>query len=82
MEYRTLGRSGLMVAPLCLGTMNFGGPTDEAESLRLIGIAGDAQCELTVFVTARLDLFAEYDKSHGGGGEDEGPGDQEAAPTA
>ncbi len=42
MEYRTLGRSGLMVAPLCLGTMNFGGPTDEAESLRLIGIAGDA----------------------------------------
>ncbi len=42
MEYRTLGRSGLQVSPLCLGAMNFGGPTDEAESLRLIGICGDA----------------------------------------
>ena len=42
MDYRTLGRNGLMVSPLCLGTMNFGGPTDEAESLRLIGIAADA----------------------------------------
>ena len=26
MDYRNLGRSGLRVSPLCLGTMNFGGP--------------------------------------------------------
>ena len=32
MEYRKLGRSGLKVSPLCLGTMMFGGPTDEADS--------------------------------------------------
>jgi len=42
MKYIPLGRSGLMVSPLCLGTMNFGGPTDEAESLRLIGISAEA----------------------------------------
>jgi len=32
MDYRTLGRSGLKVSKLCLGTMMFGGPTDEAAS--------------------------------------------------
>jgi aryl-alcohol dehydrogenase (NADP+) len=42
MEYRNLGRSGLKVSPLCLGTMNFGGPTDEATSVRIIGRARDA----------------------------------------
>ena len=42
MEYRNLGRSGLRVSPLCLGTMNFGGPTDEATSARIIGQAADA----------------------------------------
>lgn len=42
MELVRLGSSGLRVSPLCLGTMMFGGPTDEAESVRLIGIARDA----------------------------------------
>src|SRR5512138_3271092 len=32
MEYRKLGRSGVLVSPLCLGAMNFGGPTSEADS--------------------------------------------------
>ena len=32
MEYRKLGRSGLKVSPLCLGTMMFGGPTTEADA--------------------------------------------------
>ncbi len=36
MEYRILGRSGLKVSPLCLGTMNFGGPTPEAEAGQII----------------------------------------------
>jgi aryl-alcohol dehydrogenase (NADP+) len=41
MKYRTLGRSGLKVSPLCLGTMNFGGPTDEATAARIIARARD-----------------------------------------
>jgi len=36
MEYRRLGRSGVLVSPLCLGTMNFGGSTDEAESFAIM----------------------------------------------
>jgi aryl-alcohol dehydrogenase (NADP+) len=35
-QYRTLGRNGLRVSPLCLGTMMFGGETDEATSGRII----------------------------------------------
>ena len=35
MQYRQLGRSGLKVSPICLGTMMFGGPTDEATSGRI-----------------------------------------------
>jgi aryl-alcohol dehydrogenase-like predicted oxidoreductase len=42
MEYRTLGRSGLTVSPLCLGTMNFGGPTDAQTAQRIITGARDA----------------------------------------
>ncbi len=42
MEYRTLGRSGLSVSRLCLGTMMFGGPTDAATSNRLIARAAEA----------------------------------------
>lgn len=36
MEYRTLGRSGVKVSPLCLGTMNFGGVTPADESVAII----------------------------------------------
>ena len=36
MEYRALGRTGLKVSQLCLGTMMFGGKTDEQESFRII----------------------------------------------
>ena len=36
MEYRMLGRSGVLVSPLCLGTMNFGGPTNEADSFAIM----------------------------------------------
>jgi len=42
MNYRQLGRSGLKVSPICLGTMMFGGPTDEATSARIIAKARDA----------------------------------------
>jgi aryl-alcohol dehydrogenase-like predicted oxidoreductase len=36
MEYRFLGRTGLQVSPLCLGTMNFGNQTDEADAHRIL----------------------------------------------
>jgi aryl-alcohol dehydrogenase (NADP+) len=42
MDSRSLGRSGLKVSPLCLGTMMFGGPTDEATAARIIAQARDA----------------------------------------
>jgi len=42
MQYRPLGRSGLKVSPLCLGTMMFGGPTDEPTAARIIAHARDA----------------------------------------
>jgi len=41
MEYRKLGRSGLKVSPICLGTMMFGGETDTATSERIIAKARD-----------------------------------------
>lgn len=39
MQYRNLGHSGLRVSSLCLGTMMFGGATDEAESQRITDAA-------------------------------------------
>ncbi len=36
MEYRSLGRTGVQVSPLCLGTMTFGRKTDQAEATRMI----------------------------------------------
>ncbi|MEC7843287.1 MAG: aldo/keto reductase, partial [Candidatus Latescibacterota bacterium] len=41
MDYVNLGESGLTVSRLCLGTMMFGGPTDEGESIRIIHRAID-----------------------------------------
>jgi aryl-alcohol dehydrogenase-like predicted oxidoreductase len=42
MDYRGLGRSGVKVSPLCLGTMMFGGQADETTSGRIIAKARDA----------------------------------------
>ena len=39
MEYRMLGRTGVRVSPLCLGAMNFGGPTSEQDSIAIIDAA-------------------------------------------
>jgi aryl-alcohol dehydrogenase-like predicted oxidoreductase len=39
MEYTHLGRSGLSVSRLCLGTMNFGPQTDEATSYQIMDAA-------------------------------------------
>ncbi|MFW5743446.1 MAG: aldo/keto reductase [Spirochaetota bacterium] len=42
MEYRQVGRSGLKVSELCLGTMTFGHGTDQAEAKRMVDRAFDA----------------------------------------
>ena len=42
MKYRQLGRSGLKVSELCLGTMNFGPRTPEAESFHILSRACEA----------------------------------------
>lgn len=42
MEYRYMGRSGLKVSEICLGTMMFGGVTDEATSRQIIAAARDS----------------------------------------
>jgi aryl-alcohol dehydrogenase-like predicted oxidoreductase len=42
MDYRNLGASGLKVSPICLGTMMFGGRTDEADSKAIVDHARSA----------------------------------------
>ncbi|HWE63571.1 MAG TPA: aldo/keto reductase, partial [Chloroflexota bacterium] len=41
MEYTHLGRTGLQVSRLCLGTMNFGPQTSEQDSVRIMDRAHD-----------------------------------------
>ncbi|NGM82620.1 aldo/keto reductase [Paenibacillus sp. 7124] len=52
MEYTYLGRTGLRVSRLCLGTMNFGVDTDEQTAFRIMDEALDAG--ITFFDTANV----------------------------
>jgi aryl-alcohol dehydrogenase-like predicted oxidoreductase len=42
MEYRRLGRSGVSVSTLCLGTMMFGDRTPQAEAIEIVAACRDA----------------------------------------
>lgn len=42
MEYRRMGRSGLKVSEICLGTMTFGHGADEAEAKAIVDLALEA----------------------------------------
>jgi aryl-alcohol dehydrogenase-like predicted oxidoreductase len=53
MQYRQLGRSGLKVSPLCLGTMNFGPHTAEADSFAIM----DKALELGVQFFDTADVY-------------------------
>ncbi len=46
MEYRNLGRTGVKIAPLALGTDNFANPTPEAECVQIIDAALNAGINL------------------------------------
>jgi aryl-alcohol dehydrogenase-like predicted oxidoreductase len=60
MEYRNLGRTGVKVSSFCLGTMNFGGRTDEKEASTIIDYAIDAGINFMGMIppTLKLDVGA------------------------
>ncbi|MGD8475044.1 MAG: aldo/keto reductase, partial [Anaerolineae bacterium] len=45
-----MGRTGVQVSPLCLGTANFGSPTSEEEARRIMQAALEAG--INIFDTA------------------------------
>src|SRR5271170_5850182 len=53
MQHRHLGRSGLKVSPLCLGTMNFGPLTPEKDSFAIM----DRALELGVNFFDTADVY-------------------------
>jgi aryl-alcohol dehydrogenase-like predicted oxidoreductase len=60
MEYRHLGRTGVMVSPLCLGTMNFGPQTSEKDAFAIMDRA--LELGINFFDTANV-----YGKKFGEG---------------
>ncbi len=46
MEFRNLGRTGIKVSPLCLGTANFADPTPEDEAFQILERATEAGINL------------------------------------
>ncbi len=60
MTYRVLGRTGVRVSPLCLGTLNFGGPTSDNDAARIVAAAIDAG----------MNLIDTADSYHGGRSEE------------
>jgi aryl-alcohol dehydrogenase-like predicted oxidoreductase len=63
MEYRKLGRTGLKVSALCLGTMTFGWSADEATSFAIMDAALDAG--VNFFDTA--DIYSSWIEGNQGG---------------
>ncbi|HEY3380222.1 MAG TPA: aldo/keto reductase [Vicinamibacterales bacterium] len=60
MEYRLLGRTGVRVSPLTLGTLNFGGPTPDEEAGRIVDAA----------LGAGINVIDTADTYHGGRSEE------------
>lgn len=58
MQYSYLGKSGLKVSRICLGTMNFGPATDEKEAFRIMDAALDAG--VNFFDTANIYGWGEH----------------------
>ena len=46
MDYRVLGRTGVRVSPICLGSDNFGDATPEDEATKILNRAFDAGINL------------------------------------
>ena len=63
MEYRNLGRTGLKVSALCMGTMQFGWSVDETESQRIL--SGTFASGINFFDTA--DIYSRWVDGNPGG---------------
>ena len=74
MEYRIFGRTGVQVTPLCLGTMNFGGPTPEDESIQILNCALDSG--INFVDTANMYNTGESERIVGKGLKENGKRDQ------
>jgi aryl-alcohol dehydrogenase-like predicted oxidoreductase len=63
MQYRTMGRTGLKVSAMCLGTMTFGWSADEAASFAIMDAAAEAG--INFFDTA--DIYSSWIAGNRGG---------------
>ncbi len=63
MEYRKLGRTGLKVSPLCMGTMQFGWSVNEADSHRILSATFESG--INFFDTA--DVYSKWVDGNPGG---------------
>lgn len=63
MEYRYLGRTGLKVSTICLGTMQFGWSSDEATAHRIMSRAVDLGCN---FIDT-ADVYSRWVEGNPGG---------------
>ena len=63
MNYRTLGRTGLRVSELCLGTMQFGWTADEALSFQIL----DAAFEAGINFIDTADIYSNWVEGNPGG---------------
>ena len=63
MEYRRLGRTGMEVSALCLGTMQFGWTADEATSLRVL----DAAWQAGINFIDTADIYSRWAPGNSGG---------------
>ena len=63
MEYRRLGRTGLKVSTICLGTMQFGWSTDEETAHRIMSRAMDLGCNFL----DTADIYSRWVEGNPGG---------------
>ena len=66
-QYRRLGRTGLKVSPLCLGSMNFGWTADEKTSFAVM----DAFAEAGGNFIDTADIYSRWVDGHNGGESEE-----------
>ena len=64
MDYREIGNSGIMVSPICLGTMNFSNPVNNEDSIKMLHWALDHG--INFIDTA--DIYEGYDRFLGSPG--------------
>lgn len=63
MEYRRLGRTGLKVSPICLGTMQFGWTSDEAAAYEVLSRAVELGCNFL----DTADIYSRWAENNPGG---------------